>query len=271
MRFKPLILIKIALLVYLFSINCSDVSVNSNENNVSIPVEGVYVIPDINNDNVWGISSNEQTPKNKPTTLGVLTEKQKETLFDLLKAYSQKKNREYVAFFSEKKGNKNNKFKYTYFKLKPTENTLVKADGKKLFYYWVKINPEDGSIVNVLASIVPYTADELLKMKEWKKHLKKKLANMNTLPKKKGSSDCETAENTPPVYNPDTNTYEYGDIVVCDSEDEEISDGNGGGDGGPPPNPDYCYDTTTCEQDTNPDAARRRRARLRRKARGRRR
>ncbi|MBO6649378.1 MAG: hypothetical protein JJ932_16405, partial [Balneolaceae bacterium] len=95
MRFKPLILIKIALLVYLFSINCSDVSVNSNENNVSIPVEGVYVIPDINNDNVWGISSNEQTPKNKPTTLGVLTEKQKETLFDLLKAYSQKKNREY--------------------------------------------------------------------------------------------------------------------------------------------------------------------------------
>lgn len=170
----------------------------------------------------------------------------------MLKTYSQKKNKDFVAFFSTSKKKNKKKYKYRYFKLNPPKKRVQEAENKVLFYYWVDINPIDGSIENILAALVPYTDSELSKMREWSSYLKKRVSNSNKKGKQSVNSDCETAENNPPVYNPDTNTYEYGDVVVCANEDDEISDGNGGGDGSNPPDPDWCHDPETCQEDPNP-------------------
>ncbi len=228
---------------------CKDSGVNTPPETPSFLLEGNASLPNQNSISWWNI---EGKAKVAAPSLANLNSQQVQTLYKILDTYSQKKDTPYVAFISSKKknksGQKDKKFKYRYFKLKPNKEAIEQSGGERTFYFHIYVDPANHDIYQILAVLVPKTEEQIEIVKEWGDKLNSTISVRSDSSRSRNKSLVCTYEEGL-VWEPLCGCFSIGTIEVCPpSDDKQLDPGDDGGS-----TTDCHYEPEGCQEDPNPN------------------
>ena len=219
---------------------CDDSGVNQiNDTSEILIFEGSTLIP-----NSSGSSIFADNQRSKTSGLPKIKKEHFDALKEVILTYSNAKKSKHVALLSYKK---NSKFKYRYFKLTPNESSLKNANGERLLYYILFIDPVTTEVSKILAAWIPNTPEQKKAIKDWAKKISGRVDGWNQNKNKLQSwsdnqniSNCGYVEDII-VWDEELGSYhQYGGWVCIDQEEKETdqiedsTDDSSGGSGGCP-------------------------------------
>lgn len=223
------------LFVLLILAGCGDSGTNITKEENALIFEGKTLIP---NGTSFSLFNFEQRQKSKDTP--EISEQQKNAMRETLLNYSRRKNAQYVAFMSSKK---KEKFKYSYFKLKPDKSDIEQANGEPLFYFILFVNPQTYEAYRIIAAIIPKTENQKEAIQEWAEKFGFTRENTKGEQREKsGSFHCYWKD----VYEwHEEYGYHGYTIWVCEEQQLLPDDGAGGTSG-------CYYEPGGCEEEPDP-------------------